>query len=80
LSFIVAKRILENTTHVMTTNNYTRRLNCIIESQYSGNKIVVNFIERLYGIKLIQENLTNECGQLSFKVKLAMVFDMQMIE
>ncbi|GBB90997.1 hypothetical protein RclHR1_18090003 [Rhizophagus clarus] len=59
LSFIDAGRILESTTHIMTTNNYT---------------------ERLYGIKLLRENLTNECGQFSFEAGLAMVFDMQTIE
>lgn len=80
LSFIDAGRILESTTHVMTTNNYTERLNRTIESQYSGNKTVVNFIERLYGIKLLRENLTNECGQVNFEAGLATVFDMQTIE
>ena len=80
LSFIDAGRILESTTHIMTTNNYTERLNRTIESQYSGNKTVVNFIERLYGIKLLRENLTNECGQLNFEAGLATVFDMQTIE
>ena len=82
LSFIDARRILENQTiaHIMTTNNYTERLNRTIESQYSGNKTVVNFIERLYGIKLFRENLTSECGQLNFEAGLATVFDMQTIE
>jgi hypothetical protein len=55
LSFIDAGRILEDQsiTHIMTTNNYTERLNRTIESQYSGTKTVVNFIERLYGIHLL---------------------------
>lgn len=81
LSFIDAGRILESTTHIMTTNNYTERLNRTIESQYSGTKTVVNFVERLYGIQLYyQENLTNECGQSNFEAGLATVFDMQTIE
>ena len=40
LSFIDAGRILEGITHIMTTNNYTERLNRTIESQYSGTKTV----------------------------------------
>ncbi len=36
--------------HIMTTNNYTKRLNHTIESQYSSTKTVVNFIEGLYDI------------------------------
>lgn len=80
LSFIDAGRILESTTHIMTTNNYTERLNRTIESQYSGTKTVVNFVERLYGIQLYRENLTNECGQSNFEAGLATVFDMQTIE
>ncbi|CAB5217590.1 unnamed protein product [Rhizophagus irregularis] len=80
LSFIDAGRILESTTHIMTTNNYTERLNRTIESQYSGTKTVVNFVERLYGIRLFRENLTNECGQSNFEAGLATVFDMQTIE
>ncbi len=39
--------------HIMTTNNYTERLNHIIESQHSDTKTVVNFVEGLYGIQLI---------------------------
>ncbi len=45
--------------HIMITNNYTKRLNRTIESQYSGTKTVVNFIEGLYGVQLIRENLTS---------------------
>ena len=43
LSFIDAGRILDSSTitHIMTTNNYTERLNRTIESQYSGTKTVV---------------------------------------
>src|SRR6266536_2171168 len=67
--------------HIMTTNNYTERLNRTIESQYSGTKTVVNFIERLYGIQLLREYLITEgCGNLRFEAGLATVFDMQTIE
>ena len=81
-SFIDAGRVLENSTvtHVMTTNNYTERLNRTIESQYSGTKTVVNFVERLYGFQLLRENLTSECGGLNFEAGLATIFDMQTIE
>ncbi|GBC42759.1 hypothetical protein GLOIN_2v1777145 [Rhizophagus irregularis DAOM 181602=DAOM 197198] len=82
LSFIDAGRILENPSimHIMTTNNYTERLNRTIESQYSGTRTVVNFIERLYGIQLLRENLTDKCGNLRFEAGLATIFDMQTIE
>lgn len=82
LSFIDAGRILEDQsiTHIMTTNNYTERLNRTIESQYSGTKTVVNFIERLYGIRLLRENLTDGCGNSNFEAGLATIFDMQTIE
>jgi hypothetical protein len=82
LSFIDAGRILEDqsTTHIMTTNNYTERLNRTIESQYSGTKTAVNFVERLYGIRLLRENLTDGCSNSNFEAGLATVFDMQTIE
>ncbi|EXX60828.1 hypothetical protein RirG_176430 [Rhizophagus irregularis DAOM 197198w] len=82
LSFIDAGRILENPSimHIMTTNNYTERLNRTIESQYSGTRTVVNFIERLYGIQLLRENLTDKCSNLRFEAGLATIFDMQTIE
>ena len=82
LSFIDAGRILDDQTitHIMTTNNYTERLNSTIESQYSGTKTVVNFVERLYGIQLIRENLTNQSGNSNFEAGFATVFDMQTIE
>ena len=82
LSFIDAGRILEDQsiTHIMTTNNYIERLNHTIESQYSGTKTVVNFIERLYGIQLLWENLTDGCGNSRFEAGLATVFDIQTIE
>jgi hypothetical protein len=80
--FIDAGRILNDQTimHIMTTNNYTERLNRTIESQYSGTKTVVNFVERLYGIQLTRENLTSENGNLNFEAGLTTVFDMQTIE
>lgn len=82
LSFIDAGRILKDQTimHIMTTNNYTERLNRTIESQYSSTKTVVNFVERLYGIQLHRENLTSGCSNSSFEAGLATVFDMQTIE
>ena len=82
LSFIDVGRILDDQTimHIMTTNNYTERLNRTIESQYSGTKTVVNFVERLYGIQLTRENLTNQSGNSNFEAGLATVFDMQTIE
>ncbi len=45
--------------HIMTTNNYTEKLNHIIEFQHSGIKTIVNFVKGLYGVQLIRENLTS---------------------
>jgi len=82
LSFIDAGRILDDQAimHIMTTNNYTERLNRTIESQHSDTKTVVNFVEDLYGVQLIRENLTSQNGNLNFEAGLATVFDMQTIE
>ncbi len=76
------KRILDDQAimHIMTTNNYTERLNRIIESQHSDTKTVVNFVKGLYDVQLIRENLTSQNGNLNFKARLAIVFDMQTIE
>ena len=64
----------------MTTNNFTERMNRSIETNHSGIKTVVNFVERLYGVQLLRENLTNGCGISRFEAGLATVFDMQTIE
>ncbi|RHZ70466.1 hypothetical protein Glove_271g105 [Diversispora epigaea] len=65
----------------MTTNNYTERINRTIESRLSGKQIVVTFIERLYGLKLLCENL-NERGtrQITYETGLVTLFNAQSIE
>ena len=64
----------------MTTNNFTERLNRTIEANYSGVQTVVNFVERLYGVKLKKENITENTGKLQFEAGLAILFDMKSIE
>ncbi|PKB97279.1 hypothetical protein RhiirA5_468619 [Rhizophagus irregularis] len=80
LSFIDAGRILPNFESIMTTNNFTERLNRTIEANYSGVQTVVNFVERLYGVKLKRENITENTGKLQFEAGLATLFDMKSIE
>ncbi|RHZ82056.1 hypothetical protein Glove_114g217 [Diversispora epigaea] len=65
----------------MTINNYTERMNRTIESRLSGKQIVVTFIERLYGLKLLCENL-NERGtrQITYETGLVTLFNAQSIE
>ncbi|PKY15305.1 hypothetical protein RhiirB3_380819 [Rhizophagus irregularis] len=80
ISFIDAGCILQNFECVMTTNNFTERLNRTIEANYTGIQTVVHFVERLYGIKLKRENLTENTGQFQFEAGLATLFDMKSIE
>ncbi|RHZ47675.1 hypothetical protein Glove_574g27 [Diversispora epigaea] len=52
----------------MTTNNYTERINRTIESRLSGKH---TFIERLYGLKLLRENLNERgIGQITYETGL----------
>ena len=80
LSFIDAGRILPNFECIMTTNNFTERLNRTIEANYSGVQTVVNFVERLYGVKLKRENITENTGNLQFEAGLATLFDVKSVE
>ena len=64
----------------MTTNNFTERLNRTIEANYSGVQTVVNFVERLYGVKLKRENITENTGNLQFEAGLAILFDVKSVE
>ena len=76
LSLIDAERIPDNTTqHPMTTNNFTEHLHRTIETQYNGIQTVVNFVERLYGIKLKRENIGKETGEANFEVGLFILFN-----
>jgi len=64
----------------MTTNNFTERLNRTIEANYIGIQTVVHFVERLYGVKLKREILTENTGQFQFESGLATLFDMKSVE
>ncbi|RHZ71561.1 hypothetical protein Glove_256g1 [Diversispora epigaea] len=62
----------------MTTNNYTERINRTIESRLSGK---YTFIERLYGLKLLRENLNERgIGQITYETGLVTLFNTQSIE
>ena len=64
----------------MTTNNFTKRMNRSIETNHSGIKTVVNFVERLCGLKLNRENVTEMSGETSFEARLSTLFDIKSIE
>ncbi|CAB5188085.1 unnamed protein product [Rhizophagus irregularis] len=63
-----------------TTNNFTKRIHRTIESNYSEKQTVLSFLERLYGIKLSRDNLTENSGQNNFEAGLVTLFNTQSIE
>ncbi|CAG8736943.1 12029_t:CDS:2, partial [Rhizophagus irregularis] len=63
-----------------TTNNFTKRIHRTIESNYSEKQTVLSFLERLYGIKLSRNNLTENSGQNNFEAGLVTLFNTQSIE
>ncbi len=79
VSFIDAKKLSQTLQdNPMITNNFT--MNQPIETNHSGIKTVVNFVERLYGLKLNRENITERSGETSFEAGLSTLFDAQSIE
>ncbi|CAB4479906.1 unnamed protein product [Rhizophagus irregularis] len=81
LGFIDAERLPQTLQdNPMTTNNFTERMNRSIETNHSRIKTVVNFVERLYGLKLNRENITERSGETSFEAGLSTLFDAQSIE
>lgn len=81
MQFIDAERLPINNEPLWTTNNFTERMNRTIEATYSGKQTVLTFIERLYGITLIRENLIkNHTGKLIYEAGLVTIFNAQSIE
>jgi len=81
LGFIDARRLPQNLQdNPMTTNNFTERMNRSIETNHSEIKTVVNFVERLYGLRLNRENVTEMSGETSFEAGLSTLFNAQSIE
>ncbi|GBC49286.2 hypothetical protein GLOIN_2v1872702 [Rhizophagus irregularis DAOM 181602=DAOM 197198] len=81
IQFIDAGRLPINDEPLWTTNNYTERINRTIEATYSGKQTVLTFVERLYGVKLIHENITEEnTGILIYEAGLVTAFNMQSVE
>ncbi|PKK58188.1 hypothetical protein RhiirC2_857899 [Rhizophagus irregularis] len=65
------------------TNNIKQKIiNNIYNNWISDNRIktVVNFVEKLYGLKLNRENITERSGETSFEASLSTLFDAQSIE
>ncbi len=81
MQFIDAGRLPINNESLWTTNNFTERMNRTIEATYSGKQTVLTFVERLYGITLIRENLVeNHTGKLIYEAGLVTTFNAQSIE
>jgi hypothetical protein len=81
MQFIDAGRLPINDEPLWTTNNYTERINRTIEATYSGKQTVLTFVERLYGVKLIRENIAEErTGKLIYEAGLVTNFNMQSVE
>jgi len=83
LNFIDAERISydhSNNSTPWTTNNYTERIHCTIETIYTGKQTVLSFLERLYGVKLSWDNLIENSGQVDFEAGLVTLFNAQSIE
>ncbi|GBC07762.1 hypothetical protein RclHR1_07680016 [Rhizophagus clarus] len=83
LNFIDAGRISYNhsdNSAPWTMNNFTERIHCTIEATYSGKQTVLSFLERLYGVKLSRDNLTESSGQVNFEAGLVTLFNARSIE
>ncbi|RIB01602.1 hypothetical protein C2G38_980372 [Gigaspora rosea] len=81
MQFIDAGRLPTSSQNPITTNNYTERMNRTIESQLTEKQTVVTFIERLYGIKLLSENLCSEGTNKSvYEAGLVTLLNAQSIE
>jgi len=81
MQFIDAGRLPINNEPLWTTNNFTERMNRTIEATYSGKQTVLTFVERLYGVTLICENLVeNHTGKLIYEAGLVTTFNAQSIE
>ncbi|CAG8556523.1 15194_t:CDS:1, partial [Cetraspora pellucida] len=62
MQFIDAGYLLNNSNlqNPITTNNYTKRMNCTIKTQLTEKQMIVTFIEQLYRTKLLYKNLNPE--------------------
>ncbi len=81
IQFINAERLSINNEPLWTTNNFTERMNRTIEATYSGKQTVLTFVERLYGVTLICENLVeNYTEKLIYEARLVITFNAQFIE
>ena len=81
MQFIDGGRLPINNEPLWTTNNYTERINRTIEATYSGKQTVLTFVERLYGVKLIRENIIEEhTGKLIYEAGLVTAFNAQSVE
>jgi hypothetical protein len=76
MQFLDAGRLPMDNESFWTTNNFTERMNRTIEATYSGKQTVLTFVERLYGVTLTRENLTeNHSGKLIYEAGLVTTFN-----
>src|SRR6266498_3460525 len=81
MQFIDAGRLPVNNEPLWTTNNFTERINRIIEATYSGKQTVLTFVEQLYEVTLMRENLVeNHTRKLIYEAGLVTTFNAQSIE
>ncbi|PKC66089.1 hypothetical protein RhiirA1_441923, partial [Rhizophagus irregularis] len=81
MQFIDAGRLPVNNEPLWTTNNYMERINQTIEATYSGKQSVLTFVERLYGVTLMRENIMEQnTGRVIYEAGLITTFNAQSIE
>jgi len=81
MQFIDAGRLPVNNEPFWTTNNYTERINRTIEATYSGKQTVLTFVECLYGMSLVRENIIEEhTSKLIHEAGLVTIFNAQSVE
>ncbi|PKC16450.1 hypothetical protein RhiirA5_406978 [Rhizophagus irregularis] len=74
MQFIDAGRLPVNNEPLWTTNNYMERINQTIEATYSGKQSVLTFVERLYGVTLMRENIMEQnTGRVIYEAGLITV-------
>ena len=81
MQFLDAGRLPTDDESFWMTDNFTKRMNRTIEATYFGKQTVLTFVERLYGITLMRENLTeNHSGKLIYEAGLVTTFNACFVE
>ena len=76
MQFIDARKLLINNELLQITNNFTERINRIIKAIYLEKQTVLTFVEGLYEITLICENLVkNHTEKLIYEARFVTTFN-----